>query len=71
MKRSITKALKEYERITKCATTGGAFYYSDIEQVRDSAITPRGEVDIVLAIGNALEAGYAIGYRKAKREARK
>ena len=71
MKRSITKALEEYKRITKSATTGGVFYYSDIEQIRDSAINPRGEVDIALAIGNALEAGYAIGYRTAKREARK
>lgn len=71
MKRDLQKALQEYQKKFGGNDKRGAFYYSDIEQIRTMS-TPPGSIvpDLFKVIGNALRAGFMIGYRTAKREKR-
>ena len=71
MKRSIDNAVKQYHELKKKYNGGfGAFYISDVEQIRNKAVI-NGRVDLFEAILVSLQAGYAIGYRTAKRHAGK
>ena len=72
MKRDLEKSIEAYKKRFYNATgNAGAFFASDVEQIKDLATTEDGEVSLFDAIGNALEAGFMIGYRYAKNEARK
>lgn len=78
MKRSIEKAVTDYrKKYYKNENREGLFYASDICQVKELAEKEAqpygGHIMGVLynAIGIALEAGYMIGYRTAKRHARR
>lgn len=68
IKRSIAKAVGDYENLTGKNDT---FYFGDIKQVEDLATDPSGSIDLHRAVQLALEAGYMIGYRTAKRHQRK
>jgi len=64
--RDIPKAIGDYKKLTQ---ERDAFFLTDISQIYDLARDPEtGKVDTCEAIGKALQAGYAVGYRKAKRE---
>lgn len=64
MKRDLHKAIQDFEKMaTKERTCRHGLYTSDINQIHELA-----EGSEVLAILSALEAGYMIGYRTAKRE---
>lgn len=70
-KRSIAKAVEDYNRFTESkGNNTGAFYVSDIEEVKEIATTPMGGVELFTAIGTALEAGFMVGYRTAQRHYR-
>ena len=69
MKRSIKKAVEDYRRIRKGNGTA-EFYATDIQQVKELATGDNGMISLYEAIGIALEAGYMIGYRTAKRHDR-
>lgn len=78
MKRSIAKAVEDYrKKHYKDGNKEGLFYASDILQVKELAEKKAqpygGHIMEVLynAIGIGLEAGYIIGYRTAKRHARR
>jgi len=64
MKRDLTKAINEYQ---KRLERGKAekFFIGDMFQIRDIS---KGTADLTY---NALRAGYMIGYRQAKKEAKK
>lgn len=65
MKRSIEKAIADYKKkYFNTLDNAGAFYVSDYYQIMELS---QNKVD---CIDNALMAGYMIGYRTAKREAR-
>lgn len=64
--RSIEKAIEQYNNLSNYGTGRGVFAAGDIYQILDHA----GD-DMVEAIFYGLEAGYAIGYRTARRELRK
>lgn len=67
MTRSIKKSIADYQKrfIThEKNNRGGAFYASDMQQLHDMSGS---EWDL---INNALQAGFMIGYRHAKREQR-
>ena len=67
MFRDMQKAIEDYKK-TFCHNnngTKGAFYASDIQQIYNSIGN-----DAYSLIANALEAGFMIGYRCAKREKR-
>ena len=64
MKRNLQKAIHDFEKMaTKNNTCKHGIYLSDINQIHELA-----EGSPVLSILMALEAGYMIGYRTAKRE---
>lgn len=69
--RNINKAIEDYKKNFGGAGSNGAFYATDVQQIRDTA---RGELwndrEFTL-ISNALQAGFMIGYRKGKADARK
>lgn len=62
----IKHALAEYNERYSDATPEGSFYVSDYYQLRDIA-----GADPVTMVFRALEAGFMIGYRKGKRDARR
>lgn len=69
--RNIFKAIEDYKKNFGGNSSNGAFYTTDIQQIRDTA---RGELwndrEFTL-ISNALQAGFMIGYRKGKADAKK
>ena len=71
MKRNLQKALQDYEKQFGGNDQRGAFYMSDLEQIRELS-TPAGSTlpDPYQLAGNALRAGFMIGYRTAKKEKR-
>lgn len=74
MERSIAKALEEYEKIAKRRGNGtGIIYASDIYQAHEIASKKEksGGALPYWHIITAMQAGYAIGYRAAKRHRRK
>lgn len=65
----IERAIAEYQKKFE-----GAFYTGDLIQVKDLAEEQGGasfENVLLWAISYALNAGYVIGYRRAKRDAKK
>lgn len=70
MVRDINKAIEEHYRYMKNHKGNGDFYASDIEQVLKRATRADGSIDTINAIGDAFYAGFSVGYRIAKREAR-
>ena len=69
--RDIKKNIEEYKKSFEAANMGGAFYQSDVDQIRKTAEgLPTGHRDFTL-ISNALRAGFMIGYRKGRADARK
>lgn len=64
--RSIEKAVEQYNKLSNYDTGRGAFTADDVFQILDHA-----DDDMIEAIFYGLEAGYAIGYRTARRELRK
>ena len=69
MARDIRKAVAEYAELTDNGKKHGRFYLADGEQLINMA-TINGRVDLYRVITLALEAGYSIGYRTAKRHAK-
>ncbi len=69
MERSINRAVDQYKSIggKDEMAKKGRFYASDIYQVMDMCRKNGGRIDAFEAIGIALQAGFAIGYRTAKR----
>ena len=69
--RDINKAIADYKKKFGATNKGGAFYTTDLMQIRDTAEgDTRGDRDFIL-ISNALRAGFMIGYRKGKADAKK
>ncbi len=64
MKRDISKALEQYEKLPG---NGRALYADDIRQI-DQIAKERNHGSIYDAICVAFEAGYAIGFRQANRK---
>ena len=71
MKRDLQKAITDYKKTFGGNDRRGAFYMSDIEQII-AVSKPAGSMrsDLYQLAGNALRAGFMIGYRTAKREKR-
>lgn len=68
IRRSIAKAVKDYDRFTESkGNNTGAFWASDIQEVKELATNPMGGVELFTAIVTGLKAGYMIGYRTAQR----
>lgn len=65
MQRDIPKLIEAYKRRYSNTKRKEPFFYSDLEQIKKLS---RG--DLYTAIVKALEAGYMVGYRRAKRELR-
>lgn len=71
MARSMEKAVAEYKtRFGQSNGTNGAIYCSDIQQIIDMTRNS-GRDSVYDAITWALQAGYMMGYRKAKRDGRR
>lgn len=75
MARSMQKAIDDYNSlIEKRGGTFGAFYASDMEELKKIA-TDKGGIsfsNIVLeAVWNSLQAGFMVGYNAGLRDARK
>ena len=69
--RDIKKNIEEYNKKFGGNTGNGAFYATDLMQIKETAEGERrGDREFVL-ISNALRAGFMIGYRKGKADARK
>lgn len=67
-RRSIAKAVKDYDRFTESkGNNTGDFWASDIQEIKELATNPMGEVELFTAIVTGLKAGFAIGYRTAQR----
>lgn len=71
MKRDLQKAITDYKKTFGGNIRRGSIYTSDIEQIV-SISTPAGSTlpDPYQLAGNALRAGFMIGYRTAKKEKR-
>ena len=73
MKNRIEKAAQDYQtQYYGKRTNEGAFYASDIYEVKEAAENRGGRSNTLYeAIVLSLEAGFMIGYRKAQRDYRK
>lgn len=72
MRRDLEKSIEAYKKKFYNATgNAGAFYASDLEQIKELAIDSGGVVRLWDAIGYALEAGFMVGYRYGKKEGKK
>ena len=70
--RDLQKAVKEYrKKYSNRKTNEAAFYSTDYDQIYKMSKGGRPTDTIFYAIGNALEAGFMVGYRKAQRDKRK
>ena len=64
------KTITDYRRYIK-RTGRGRIYFDDLNDIYEmNKNTNSGQLSIFGAIGDALEVGFMIGYRCAKREAR-
>ena len=71
MGRSMEKAIADYKAVFGKSSTGaGAIYCSDVQQIFDMT-KDSGRDAFYDAITWALQAGYMMGYRKAKRDGRR
>ena len=69
--RNMIKAIDDYKKKFSGKTAEGAFYTTDFMQIRDTAEgVTRGDRDFIL-ISNALRAGFMVGYRKGRADAKK
>ena len=69
MKRDLHKAIEEYKTKYYNRSDGkGAFYVTDVNQIKELSESRDTKETLYNAIGNALEAGFMIGYRTAKKE---
>lgn len=69
--RNMEKAINDYQAKFGGNSKEGAFYMSDMLQIRDTAEgAVLGDRDYIL-ISNALQAGFMIGYRKGQADAKK
>lgn len=69
--RNMEKAINDYQAKFGGNSGNGAFYMTDVMQIRDTAEgDTRGDRDFIL-ISNALQAGFMVGYRKGKADAKK
>lgn len=72
MKRDLQKAVQDYQkRYYNSRSNEGAFYASDFYQIKEISGGGYDARTLYNAIGNALEAGFMIGYRKAQRDYKK
>ena len=69
MARDIEKAVAYYEKLTDYGKKHGSFKFNEGYQILEMA-TVDGNIDTFTAVTLALEAGYAVGYRTAKRHDR-
>ena len=71
MKRDLGSYIKEYrEQFYHRKDGAGAIYPIDVLQIRDYSLK-KGEIKLLDAIAYGLEAGFMIGYKYGKREAKK
>ena len=70
MKRDLVKDIQTYKEQFE-GTGAGAFYVDDLRQIRETAGSLQGADRDFELITNALQAGFMIGYRKAKNEREK
>ena len=72
MNRDIKKAIREYMQLTdyRKSKTRGAFYTDDVKQIIELSTTD-GRTSTADAVLNALQAGFTIGYRTARSDARR
>ena len=63
----VEKAVKEYEAFQKTTQRGGLFM-RDAAEGHELNLKADGHVDLFGAIYDAMEAGFMIGYKCAKRE---
>ena len=69
--RSMIKAIQDYQKKFGGDTGNGAFWATDVMQIRETAEgDTRGDRDFIL-ISNALRAGFMVGYRKGLADAKK
>lgn len=69
--RNMIKAIDDYKKKFGGGTAEGAFYTTDVKQIHDTAEGAAiGDRDFIL-ISNALRAGFMVGYRKGKADAKK
>lgn len=69
--RNMEKAINDYQKQFSGNSGSGAFYTTDVKQIYDMAEgADLGDRDFML-ISNALQAGFMIGYRKGKADAKK
>ena len=69
--RNMEKVLEEYKQFTSIHKNKGYFFFDEVLQIKKLVSHSMIENRFYEAIGTALEAGYMIGYRTAKRDARK
>lgn len=66
MVRNVKKALEEYRKISNMGNSvKGRFYYSDFKQIEEEC-----NKDYATMVFRAMEFGFVIGYRTAKRDIR-
>lgn len=69
--RNMEKAISDYQAKFGGNSGNGAFYTTDVRQIYDMAEgADLGDRDFML-ISNALQAGFMVGYRKGKADAKK
>ena len=69
--RHMEKAINDYQKQFSGNSGSGAFYTTDVKQIYDMAEgAALGDRDFML-ISNALQAGFMVGYRKGKADAKK
>ncbi|MCR5034396.1 MAG: hypothetical protein K6B42_03130 [Clostridia bacterium] len=68
--RNMEKAIADY-RSYRDRTNRGHFLTSDIEQIYALSADEYGRLSSFELVGNALHAGFAIGYRAAKADVKK
>lgn len=69
--RNMEKAINDYQKQFSGNSGNGAFYTTDVKQIYDMAEgAALGDRDFML-ISNALQAGFMVGYRKGKADAKK
>ena len=74
MRRDLEKSIEAYEKKFYNATgngNAGAFFASDLTQIKELSTDSGGVVRLYDAISYALEAGFMVGYRYGKKEGKK
>ena len=68
--RNMEKVVAEYNHFTSIHKNKGYFFFDEVLQIKKIASHSMIENRLYEAIGTALEAGFIIGYRTAKRDVR-